>query len=76
MVQQFKITSDTPVYKMVHLQNQVANNVFWSNNIFTLKTDQQWVLFPPTNLAYATRILDQEDDVEYLLEDGPPDMIQ
>lgn len=28
MVQQLKITSDTQVYKMVHLPNQLANNVF------------------------------------------------
>lgn len=76
MVQQFKITSDTLVYKMVYLPNQLANNVFWSNNIFTLKTDQQWVLFPPTNLAYATVKLDQGDDVEDLVEDAPPDMLQ
>lgn len=61
---------------MVHLPNQLANNVFWSNNIFTLQTDQQWVLFPPTNLAYATGKLDQEDDVEDLVEDASPDMIQ
>lgn len=76
MVQQFKITSDTPVYKMVHLPNQLTNNVFWSNNIFTLQTDQQWVLFPPTHLAYATGILYQEYDVGVLVEDAPPDMIQ
>lgn len=76
MVQQFKKTSDTPVYKMVHLPNQLANNVFWSNNIFTLKTDQQWVLFPPTNIAYATGILDQDDDAADLVDDAPLDMIQ
>lgn len=42
---------------MFHLLYQLANNDFWSNNIFTLTTDQQWDSFPPTDLAYAPGIL-------------------